>query len=79
MIEQRTRFKFNYEFSSGGGFPDDLTDFNLIIHCGGCMQNPREMRFRHRAAREAGVPVTNYGIAISHMQGILERCVKSLI
>jgi small GTP-binding protein len=76
MLEHRTGFKFNYEFSSGGGFPEDLTGFKLIIHCGGCMQNPREMRFRHRAAKEAGVPVTNYGIAISYMQGILERCIK---
>ncbi|MDR2559715.1 MAG: [FeFe] hydrogenase H-cluster maturation GTPase HydF [Oscillospiraceae bacterium] len=73
MLKQRTGFNFNYEFSSGGGFPEDLTGFNLIIHCGGCMQNQREMRFRNSAAREAGVPITNYGIAISYMQGILER------
>ncbi|MCL2638357.1 MAG: [FeFe] hydrogenase H-cluster maturation GTPase HydF [Oscillospiraceae bacterium] len=78
MLEISTGFKFNYEFSSGGGFPEDLSGFKLIIHCGGCMQNPREMRFRHRAAAEAGVPITNYGIAISHMQGILERCIKFL-
>jgi len=78
LLEKRTGFKLNYEFSSGGGFPENLEDFKLIIHCGGCMQNPREMRFRHRAAHEAGVPVTNYGIAISYMQGILERCVEPL-
>jgi small GTP-binding protein len=78
LLEKRTGFKLDYEFSSGGGFPENLEDFKLIIHCGGCMQNPREMRFRHRAAREAGVPVTNYGVAISYMQGILERCVRGL-
>jgi small GTP-binding protein len=78
LLEKRTGFKFDYTFSSGGGFPEDLKAFKLIIHCGGCMQNPREMRFRHRAAGEAGVPVTNYGIALSYMQGILKRCTKPL-
>jgi len=75
-IEQRTGAKPEYEFTSGGDFPApaDLPAFKLIIHCGGCMLNPREMRYRHRAAREAEVPMTNYGIAISHMQGILKRC-----
>jgi predicted GTPase len=78
MLEARTGFKFNYEFSTGSDFPKGLSEFKLIIHCGGCMQNPREMRARHNAAHEAGVPVTNYGIAISFMQGILERCIKGL-
>ncbi|MCL2698034.1 MAG: [FeFe] hydrogenase H-cluster maturation GTPase HydF [Oscillospiraceae bacterium] len=76
MLGEHTGFKFNYTFSSGGGFPEELSGFKLIIHCGGCMQNPREMRFRHQAAKDAGVPVTNYGIIISHMQGILERCIR---
>jgi predicted GTPase len=74
-IEQRTGAKPEYEFTAGGGFPSDLSAFKLIIHCGGCMQPPREMRYRYRAAHEAGVPMTNYGIVISHMQGILERCI----
>ena len=76
-IEQRAGAKPEYEFTSGGGFPApaDLSAFKLIIHCGGCMLNPREMRYRHRAAREAGVSITNYGIAISYMQGILKRCI----
>ncbi|MCL2009443.1 MAG: [FeFe] hydrogenase H-cluster maturation GTPase HydF [Synergistaceae bacterium] len=64
-----------YEFSSGGGFPHDLSNFKMIIHCGGCMLNNREMLYRCRAAEEAGVPMTNYGVAISHMEGILERCI----
>ena len=74
-IKQRTGATPEYEFSSGGRFPTDLSAFKLIIHCGGCMQNPREMRFRQCAAHAAGVPMTNYGIAISYMQGILERCI----
>jgi len=78
-IEQRTGAKPEYVFTSGGGFPADLSAFRLVIHCGGCMQPPREMRFRCRAAREAGVPMTNYGVAISYMQGILDRCVAPLL
>jgi [FeFe] hydrogenase H-cluster maturation GTPase HydF len=74
-IRQRTGESPDFEFSSGGGFPTELSEFKLIIHCGGCMQNPREMRYRHSAAHEAGVPITNYGILISHIKGILERCI----
>jgi len=78
-IERHTGAKPEYTFSSGGGFPADLSALQLIVHCGGCMQTPREMRFRYRAAREAGVPMTNYGIAISHMQGILARCIAPFL
>ncbi|MCL2221701.1 MAG: [FeFe] hydrogenase H-cluster maturation GTPase HydF [Oscillospiraceae bacterium] len=74
-IRQRTKTTPEFEFSSGGGFPDELSQFKLIIHCGGCMQNPREMRYRHSAARKAGVPITNYGILISHIKGILPRAI----
>ena len=73
-IEKHTGAKPVYEFSAGGGFPQDLSGFKMIIHCGGCMLNNREMDYRHRAAGEANVPITNYGVAISYMQGILERC-----
>jgi [FeFe] hydrogenase H-cluster maturation GTPase HydF len=62
-----------FEFTSGGGFPDDLTGYKLIAHCGGCMLNSREMRFRQRAAIASGVPITNFGVLIAHMQGILKR------
>jgi [FeFe] hydrogenase H-cluster maturation GTPase HydF len=63
----------DFEFASGGGFPDDLTGYKLIVHCGGCMLNVREMRFRQRAALASGVPITNFGVLIAHMQGILKR------
>jgi len=75
MIETYTGKKPVYEFSSGGGFPNDLSGYKLIIHCGACMLNSREMIYREHLARNAGVPMTNYGVAISFMQGILERCV----
>lgn len=61
------------DFTSGGEFPDDVSGYSLIIHCGGCMLNEREMSYRTRCAKDAGVPMTNYGVAIAHMNGILRR------
>ena len=72
-IEQFSGVKPEYVFSSGGTFPDDLAKYRLIVHCGGCMINEREMQSRIRRAGEAGVPIVNYGIAIAHMHGILKR------
>lgn len=63
------------ETASGTGFPEDLTPYALVIHCGGCMLNEREILRRMRFARRQGVPVTNYGIAIAQMKGILARSV----
>lgn len=62
-----------FEFTSGGEFPQDLEGYAAVVHCGGCMLNAREMRSRQAAAAEAGVPLTNYGVAIAHMHGILRR------
>ena len=62
-----------FEFTSGGTFPDDLSPYALIVHCGGCMLNDREMLYRAKAAKDGGVPMTNYGMAIAHMHGILRR------
>jgi len=67
-----------YTFTSGTEFPENLTSYKLIIHCGGCMLNTREMHYRQRSAQDAGIAMTNFGVAISHMQGILERCVEAL-
>ena len=72
-IEQFSGAKPEYAFSSGGTFPEDLSEYRLIVHCGGCMINEREMQSRIRRAGEAGVPIVNYGIAIAHMHGILKR------
>lgn len=64
------------ETCSGREFPEDLSRFALIIHCGGCMLNEREVRSRMKRAGAQGVPITNYGITIAYMQGILRRCVS---
>ena len=67
-----------YDFTSGGSFPDDLSAYKVIVHCGGCMLNEKEMQHRQKAAREAGVPMINYGIAIAKMNGILDRALAPL-
>ncbi|MFZ2398699.1 MAG: [FeFe] hydrogenase H-cluster maturation GTPase HydF, partial [Smithella sp.] len=61
------------DISSGRDYPDDLKKYKLILHCGACMINRREMLNRLRKAQEAGVPVTNYGVAISFLQGVISR------
>lgn len=65
-----------FEFTSGGGFPDSLEKYDLVIHCGGCMLNDREMRYRIASCRAAETPVVNYGIAIAEMHGILQRSLE---
>ncbi len=75
-IKKHTGKNLQFEFSSGTGFPEDLSKYRLIIHCGGCMLNEREMRYRMQCARDAGVAITNYGIAIAYMKGILERSLQ---
>ena len=72
-LRQHTGRDFTVEASSGRGFPEDLTGYDLVIHCGGCMLNGREMLRRMREAEAQGVPMTNYGVAIAHMKGILRR------
>lgn len=62
-----------FDFTSGGGFPDSLDGYDLVIHCGACMLNDREVRYRVASCRAAGVPIVNYGIAIAEMHGILQR------
>ena len=77
-IEKYTGRQFHYEFTSGGEFPKDLSRFGLVIHCGGCTLPPREMAWRITAAREQGVPITNYGTMIAYLHGILERAMAPL-
>jgi [FeFe] hydrogenase H-cluster maturation GTPase HydF len=74
-IRNFTGRRIEFTFSSGGGFPDDITPFRLVLHCGGCMLNEREMRYRQKCAADQNVPFTNYGTAIAHIQGILKRSV----
>jgi len=77
-LRQYTGKELLIETSSGREFPEDLSSYQLIIHCGGCMLNEREMEYRGRCASDAGVPFTNYGIAIAYMKGILKRSIKPL-
>ena len=63
----------NFEFTSGGEFPDDLSKYALIVHCGACMLNEREMKSRIERAVDAKIPITNYGTAIAQVHGILKR------
>lgn len=72
-VKNHTKKNLNFEFTSGNEFPDDLSKYALVIHCGGCTLNKREMQFRAGHAADCGVPMTNYGIAIAYMNGILKR------
>ncbi|MBR2672520.1 MAG: [Oscillospiraceae bacterium] len=72
-IENYTGIKPEYRFTSGGEFPEDLSGYRLIVHCGGCMLNEKQMQDRIARAAAAGVPIVNYGIAIAQMHGILKR------
>lgn len=72
-IERFTGIRPEYGFTSGGEFLADLSGYGLCVHCGGCMLNDKEMRWRIAHAREQGVPIVNYGVAIAHMHGILRR------
>lgn len=72
-IKNYTQKNINFEFTSGTEFPEDLSGYRLIVHCGGCMLNEREMKYRQKCAEDQQVPITNYGILIAFMQGILKR------
>lgn len=75
-LQNYTKKELRFTFTSGAEFPTDLSPYRMIIHCGGCMLNEREMKYRLRCAKDSGIPITNYGTAIAHMQGILERSIQ---
>lgn len=75
-LQEYTKKNLNFEFTSGTGFPEDLSKYSLIIHCGGCMLNEREVKYRMKSAIDQSVPFTNYGIAIAYMNGILNRSIE---
>lgn len=77
-LKQRTGADLDLHWSSGGGFPEDLSSFKLVIHCGGCMLNPAEIEYRMKSAEKQGVPFTNYGTEIAYMNGILERSISPI-
>lgn len=74
-VRNYTNKNIEFNFTSGNEFPEDLSQYSLIIHCGGCMLNAREMQSRTGYADDCGIPMTNYGIAIAYMHGILRRSI----
>jgi [FeFe] hydrogenase H-cluster maturation GTPase HydF len=79
MLRSKLGDGITIEQSAGGHFPDDLSSFDLVIHCGACMINQKQMHYRINLAREAGVPITNYGILFAWVNGILERALEKLV
>ena len=75
-IRKYTGKELNFAFTSGGEFPEDLSPYALVVHCGGCMLNEREMKARIARAFSQNVPITNYGICIAQVHGILKRSVE---
>ena len=75
-IREYTGKDIRIETTSGTEFPDDLTEYKMVIHCGGCMLNEREMKYRASCAADQGVPMTNYGVLIAYVKGILKRSVE---
>ena len=76
LVRKFTGSNPSFEFTSGTEFPENLSDYDLVIHCGGCMLNEKEMANRLRVAEGQDIPMTNYGTAIAYMTGILERSLK---
>ena len=75
-IKNFSKAEVVFEFTQGGEFPQDLSKYKLIVHCGGCMLNESEMKSRIKYAKENCIPIVNYGMAIAYMNGILERALE---
>lgn len=78
-ILKYTGKKLIFEFTSGGDFPEDISKYKLVIHCGACMLNEKQMQTRETLVKLAGIPMTNYGIVIAYLNGILERSIEPFI
>ena len=65
-----------FEFTSGSDFPEEIGGYKVILHCGGCMLGDKEIAYRLKTAKEMGVPIVNYGVAIAQMHGILRRSLQ---
>ncbi len=76
LIRKKTNLDIQFDFRSGYDFEENLSDYDLIIHCGGCMVNRREILSRIRLAKERNTPITNYGITIAYLTGILDRSIE---
>ena len=75
-VRKHTHKNICFEFTSGTEFPAELSKYSLIIHCGGCMLNEREMKYRIRCAKDNHIPITNYGMVIAYVNGILKRSLE---
>ena len=75
-IKKYTGKNLNFKFTSGGEFPADLSKYALVIHCGGCMLNEKNVTARYEMVKDQNIPISNYGITISYLNGILTRCVN---
>ena len=75
-LNDYTKKQIQFEFCSGTEFPADLSKYKMIVHCGGCTLNEREMKYRIRCSVDQEIPITNYGIFIAYMKGILERSIE---
>ena len=78
LLEKKLGKKLNFVFSAGKDFPDKLEEFDLIIHCGGCMITRKNMENRIEFCNKSGVKVTNYGLVLAYISGILEKAIKSI-
>ena len=77
-LTQYTGKKLEYDFAAGHDYPEDLEEYKVILHCGACMINQQAMSRRILEAERRGVPITNYGVTISKLQGVLDRCLEPL-
>ena len=75
-IQEYTKKKLNFESSSGGSFPANLSKYAMIVHCGSCMLKDREVIYRYKLAENQNIPISNYGITIAYINGILKRSIK---
>lgn len=75
-LQEYTKKTLSFTFCSGTEFPEDLSPYHMVLHCGGCMLNEREVRYRMKCASDQGIPMTNYGVAIAHIHGILKRSIS---
>lgn len=77
-LREHTGAELEFDTVSGMDFSEELSQYALVIHCGGCMLTPREVNYRMKCAADIGVPITNYGTAIAYMKGILKRSVEMI-
>ena len=75
-IRKYTGCELSFDFTAGTEFPDDLSPYRMIVHCGGCMLNAREMKYRVQCAVDQGISITNYGILVAYLRGILKRSLE---